>query len=418
MIENPLSSFYISFVTGSQFAWAFVLVHVFFLLSFFVFLAANTLFYLINIPSKKTATTLVKLKHVKSSMSMSGILSILRIPFAVIPYFVKVLLYLALRKRFKEAWNSNIFQYTRIMGDILNLGVSFLFWESLLPGRALPLLLPAALAECIRLVLEKGFIVFSILWQHLSLKSISRQLQKFGLKNDWLSYYSLTMDEKKNALQRTVRYWAETDPRFRYFSHFKIVSPSAHLRTGSVRGITHGEIFIHETWLNDPWLCLGICARRSAWIFDPRYLSRPFYYRSQANHFMTEFVLEHASLFPPFAFYQFGHEVKSARFGIFFKWMRVFGLELEEYVQKDGVYLFDPFITYIGHRLGIEERPKVIPIQDDIVAIYETKAKIEQGEKINPIMVAEEFSYPLLYVEEVLWQKVESAGKKIMDHSS
>jgi len=413
-----VSSFYISFATGSQFTWAFVLVHASFLLSFFIFFTANTVFYLINIPGKKTAMPPANRKHVKRFMHLAGILSILRIPFAVIPYFIKFLLYLMLRKRFKEAWNFNVFQSTRIMGDILNLGVSFLFWERLLPDWALILLLPAAFVECIRLVLEKGFIVFSILWQHLSLENVSRQLRSFGMKNDWVSYYSLTADEKMDILQRTACYWVEADSRFRYFSNFKLASPSAHLRTGSVRGIARGEIFIHRAWLNDPWLCLGLCARRSAWIFDPRYLPRPFYYRSQTNLLMTEFVFEHASLFPPFAFYQFGHEVKSARFGIFFKWMRALGLELEEYVQKDGVYLFDPFITYIGCILGIEEKQKVIPIQDDSVAIFETKTKIAQGQKIEPIMVAEEFSYPLLYVEEVLWQKIESAGEKIMDRSS
>jgi hypothetical protein len=322
---------------------------------------------------------------------------------------------LALRKKFKALWASDVCQSMRIVGDFLNPGISFLFWVRVLPDWSLTFLTFAALAEVVRLVLEKGFIIFSVAWQRSPLEDISKRLLRIGIKTEWTLYYARSRAEKLAALQHAISNAAQSEPRFRYFSRFKTMDRSGNLRSGRVRGIANGEVFIRATWSADPWLLLGLCARRSPWIFDPRYLPRPFYYRSRANRLMTELVLEYAALFPPFAFYQFGHEIKSARFGIFFKLARAFGLELEQYVQKDGVYLFDPLISKMGYLLGLEDKPNDIPIQDDPAAIFETAARINQGQKITPSMVAEEFSYPLLYVEEVLWQKIESACKKIVD---
>jgi hypothetical protein len=382
----------------------------FFLSALFILLAANALFYLIYVPREKTAKTLLRLS-VSYFSYLAGILSLLRLPFAALPYIAKLLCYLALRKKFKAAWNSSFFQSVRLAGDFLNLGLSFLFWSALLADR---LLVIFALAECIRLISEKGFIVFSALWQRLPLEKFERRIQRLVIKNDWLDYYALPPEEKIDILCRAVFSYVEVDQRFRYFSRFKILPAPMNLRAGSVRGIARGEIFIHAAWLNDPWLCLGMCARRSAWIFDPRRVPRPFYYRSAANRLMTEFALEYADLFPPFAVYQLGHEIKSARFGIFFKLARAFSFELESYVQKDGTYKFDPLLARIGFALGFESEVKDTPLYADATALFEI---INKDQAVTPAMVAEEYSYPLLYVEEVLWREVESAREKITDRS-
>jgi len=386
------------------------MIYVVFLILLIVFLSSNALFYLIYVPANtKNTRDLVKQKFINLIIWVADILSVLRLPFAVIPYLVKVIFYLALRKNFKVVWASNISQSIRIMGDFFNLGISFLFWYCLMPERLLTFLVFAALAEIIRLVLEKGFIIFSVFWQHLPLEDISKRLLILGMKSEWLLYYSRPLSEKTKFIQNTISYFAQDEPRFRYFSRFKILDSSDNLRMGHVREIANGNVFIHKIWVNDPWLSLGICTRRTPWIFDPRYLPRPFYYRSQANRLMTEFVLEYSAVFPPFSFYQFGHEIKSARFELFFKLARRFGVELEQYVQKDGSYFFDPLIINIGYVMGFENKKNDTTIQNDSVAIFETTNKIDQGQKATPAMVAEEYSYPLIYVEEVLWQKIESA---------
>src|SRR6185436_20003194 len=106
--------------------------------------------------------------------------------------------------------------------------------------------------------------------------------------------------------------------------------------------------------------------RRSPWIFDPRYLRRPFYYRTEANRLMTLFVFENAQLCPLFAIYQFDHEIKSARFDAFFRIIRWFGYNLEETVRSDGSYNFDPLAKAILKMKVYESR--ALWTDDEVVA--------------------------------------------------
>ena len=403
MIENPAFSFCLSFSTRSCAASSLLAV---FSLSLFVFLASQTLFYLIYVPREKLSSS----RRAASALFIAEILSVLRLPFALLPYAAKLFCYLALRKNFKPLWNSSAFQAARLAGDFLNLGISFWFWTALLP---IPLLAVPAFAESVRLISEKGFIVFSVIWQRLPLEKCAALIRRIGIESAWLEYYSLSNDDKLETLRRSALSQVELDRRFRYFSRFKIIPDSEYLRSGNVRGIARGEVFIHASWLNDPWLCLGMRARRSTWIFDPRYAPRPFYYRSLANRLMTGFALEHADLFPPFAVYQFGHEIKSARFGIFFKLTRAFGLELERYAQKNGAYQFDPLLAHIGFLLGFESRMENVPLYDDYAVTLEIGARDQLP---SAARIAEEYSYPLVYVEEVLLRKIESAREKIRDN--
>src|SRR5262245_30371060 len=91
-----------------------------------------------------------------------------------------------------------------------------------------------------------------------------------------------------------------------------------------------GEVFIHRNWTNDPWLLIGQGMRRAPWMFDPRYLRRPFYYRTESNRLATLFVLQHARYSPSYACYQFGHEIKAARYDFVYRCLRWIGLDIEE----------------------------------------------------------------------------------------
>ncbi len=86
------------------------------------------------------------------------------------------------------------------------------------------------------------------------------------------------------------------------------------------------------------------------------------------------------------------------------------GFELEHFVQRDGAYDFDPLLLKLGGILGINEIPKDRPIFNDADTIAELTRKIKLGGVVTPQSVAEEYSYPLLYVNQVLWNKIERAN--------
>jgi hypothetical protein len=101
-----------------------------------------------------------------------------------------------------------------------------------------------------------------------------------------------------------------------YVRAFRIVPDSHPLEAGDVRDVATGEVFIHRSWTNDPFLLMGLAVRRGAWVFDPRYLRRPFYYRTESNYLATLAVWHAAPVCPPMALYQFGHEIKAARYAV------------------------------------------------------------------------------------------------------
>ena len=101
--------------------------------------------------------------------SFAYILSLLRLPFAVFPYLVKLALFLCLKDSFSSFWNKYFIQAMRMVGDFANfLILVVLFSKSYQTFELLPVrivLVFAITAEAIRLATEKGTMIFSVMWQ-------------------------------------------------------------------------------------------------------------------------------------------------------------------------------------------------------------------------------------------------------------
>src|SRR5262249_34953912 len=115
------------------------------------------------------------------------------------------------------------------------------------------------------------------------------------------------------ALKQHAAREKDLSKRLEYIQPFRAIPQRYGLRSGMVRDVARGEVFIHSTWTNDPWLLVGMAIRRAPWMFDPRYLRRPFYYMTEANRLATLCVLEHARYSLLYAVFQFGHEIRVAR---------------------------------------------------------------------------------------------------------
>jgi len=174
------------------------------------------------------------------------------------------------------------------------------------------------------------------------------------------------------------------------------------LRAGNVRDVARGEVYVHAEWTSDLNLLYGLALRRSPWIFDPRFLQRPFYYRTEANRLMTAFVFENFRLCTLFAIYQFGHEVKSARYDAFYRIARWLGYELEEYVYADGAYNFDPFAKWLLKKDLKIDTKKPRPLWTDKEVLHD----LEGFPIPSAFEIAERYTYPLKYVQEVLLPKI------------
>jgi len=346
---------------------------------------------------------------------LAYILSLLRLPFALIPYLAKLLLFFLLRDSFLKFWNAYSVQVIRIFGDYVNFLVCVALFSKAYGFidiwliKAILILVIAA--EAIRLLTEKGTVVFSALWQLLPHRSIAKKfLGKFNsrLLKAYTSYYILSDQQRLNKVLRNLKAQArllkntQTIFKLRYVSSFKVVSDSRDLRSGKVRDVARGEIYIHASWTNNPDLLRGLALRRSLWIFDPRFLSRPFYYRTQANSLMTTFVFENYRLCPLYAIYQFGHEIKSARYDAFFRIAHWLGYELEETIRADGTYKFDPFAkTILKNRLESNlESSRALWTDDEVI-------KVLEGCPVpSALEIAERYTYPLIYVQEVLLPRI------------
>jgi hypothetical protein len=191
----------------------------------------------------------------------------------------------------------------------------------------------------------------------------------------------------------------EVAQKLAYFTGFRLVPDTLNLRAGRVRDVARGEIFIHLGWLNDPWLLKGLALRRTPWIFDPRWLRRPFYYRTEANPLVTCFVLRHWKYCPPYAWYQFGHQIKAARYKLFYELCRGLWRNLETPVLCDGAVEPEPLLHF-WFKLGRARRP------------LWSETEVRQAVTDMPVEVSSEeiavrFTLPLLYVKEVLRPRLE-----------
>jgi AraC-like DNA-binding protein len=150
--------------------------------------------------------------------------------------------------------------------------------------------------------------------------------------------------------------------------------------------------------------------RRAPWMFDPRYLRRPFYYMTEANRLATLHVLQHARYSLPFALFQFGHEIRVARLNFFYGILRRSGLDIEEKVLADGTFQFDQLIYWLDRRFQHDhdlKEHRYLHTDDEVIADLLKRENADAAITIQEI--AKRYTYPTKYIEEVLWDKIETA---------
>ena len=352
----------------------------------------------------------------------SYLLSLLRLPFAILPYVTKLLVFLLTRKGFHRFWRDTYsVQLLRIVGDLINLLSTAYVLHVVIPSSAslLSLLVAAStLAEAIRLITEKGQMLVSASWQMIPHQAVALYLQSMPFQQRivrrYAAYYCLTDAERLDYIIRWLRTRAICDPpfadRLSYTTGFRIVPNSHGLGAGKVRDVTAGEVFIHRRWTNDPWLLIGQAMRRGTWLFDPRYLQRPFHYRTQSNRLATLFVLTHPAYSPPYTWYQFGHEIKVARYHVYHVLLGRLGIKIEQFIQSDGTYLFDQLLIRLAASLGwIDGWELLEPMKSNEEVIREVIEHSRDQCLPSAQEIAEKYCYPVRYVEEVLLSQLNAA---------
>jgi hypothetical protein len=358
------------------------------------------------------------------------ILSLLRAPLGLLPYITKLFIFFVLKVPYDSPRSTYFREIINMLGDFFNLGVTFLFALTLVgPLNFHPtiilLFLPLG-AEMLRILAERLPILTSASWQLLPHRRMAQSILAhrdssfFWSRVAWsftryCRYYSLSDAQRLRTILQTLKCQAAWDTdlsnRLEYLRAFCIVPLGYGLRSGHVRDVALGEVFIHQSWTNDPWLLIGMAIRRAPWMFDPRYLRRPFYYMTEANRLATLLVLEHGCYSPPYAIFQFGHEIRVARLHFFYGVLRWLGLDIEEKVSADGTFQFDQFIFWVVRHLG-QEVPAKRCLCTDAEAIKDIQHRWNAGETLGTREIAVQYTYPLKYVEEVILPalRVQSTG--------
>jgi len=391
---------------------------------FLVQLISYTL--LIPDPSQKPLkTTSLDIFAGRIAYVAAYILSLLRAPLGLVPYLVKMFIFFVLRVRYGSAESTYFREVINMVGDFVNLSLTtwLIFWLAGSPKMWPPtfiLYIPSC-AELVRLIAERIPIIFSALWQLLPHRNIAKAIRwrrqshalwKVGMATRYCRYYSLSDAGRADyilcSLKHRAAYDREISKRLEYIHALRIVPLQYGLRGGSVRDVAKAEVFIHGIWTNDPWLLVGMAIRRTPWMFDPRYLRRPFYYMTEANRLATLFILEHARYSPPYAVFQFGHEIRVARLHLFYSFLRLMGSDVEERVSADGTFQFDQFIFYLARRLG-DHTPKQRYLYADDEVVEDILCRYHENDTITAEEIAACYTYPVKYVQEVLLGKIESA---------
>ena len=339
-------------------------------------------------------------------------LGLVRLPFMLGPALGKAAWFRLVGDRAAQWWHSTPVQMLRLAGELAHL-LLFPTLVLTIVGDPLPrwlavLLVLATGAEAVRLVTQKGQMVVSAAWQLLPHRRVARVLltKQRGVGprlatrfEDACHYYALDDDARLRLIVAALRARSSGDAvaarRLRHFSAFQIVPDQHPLRGGHVRDVATGTVFIHRHWTSDPWLLLGLALRRTPWIFDPRELPRPFTYRTQANRAMTAFVLHRARYSPPFALYQFGHEIKAASHDLLLQalgWCRILA---EPPVREDGTFSFDGRSSDGASQCGSG-------LWTDAATLHDLRARFAAGEVLTADTIAVRYTYPRHYVEEVL----------------
>jgi hypothetical protein len=348
-----------------------------------------------------------------TALAISTILSLLRLPFCVLPYAAKFTLFLLTKGQYNKRWrSSNMIQLMRLLGDFLNFYLTINIITLVAYDTLDMLVVLSALAESIRLITEKGQMLVSAAWQLIPHRKIAPYVGR--LNQRYTAYYCLSDEDRLAYIIKWLAARSAGDEdaaqRLRYVWKFQIVGADHGLGAGDVRNVANGAIYVHRSWTADPFLLIGQAMRRSPYLFDPRYLPRPFYYRTQANRLASTFVLTHAAYSPPYAWFQFGHEIKVARYEIIFRLVGLFGLRLEQPVRENGSYEFEPLLGYVAAKFGWQTEQPMRPLWSDAEVI----ADVMKGNfKLTPQQIAERYAYPLCYVEEVLVEKIAAVREGI-----
>ena len=359
----------------------------------------------------------------RGAYSVAYVLSLLRAPLGLLPYIVKLFIFFVLNIRYESAQSTYFREGINMAGDIVNLALTTVFALFLVgPPRWQPLAIVCYLpigAELVRLITERIPITFSAVWQLLPHRRWAQKLMthQHAMSQRYLArycrYYALDDTERAAFVLNILTQRAATNKdmanRLSYITAFRIIPLQHGLRSGNVRDVAQAEVFIHAIWTNDPWLLIGMALRRAPWMFDPRYLRRPFYYMSEANRLATLFVLEHARYSLPYAVFQFGHEIRVARLHLFYSLLRWLGLDVEYKVNADGTFQFDQCICWLQARRG--QRPDTPPqrplyTDNEVIADLLQNHTTTTGAMLDAKQIAARYTYPMKYVEEVLMPKI------------
>jgi hypothetical protein len=358
----------------------------------------------------------------RAAYIVAYILSLLRTPLGLLPYLVKLFIFFALRVDYETSHSTYLREVINMLGDFVNLGLTTLLVLFLAgPPKVQPptflLYLPLG-AELVRLIVERTLITFSALWQLLPHRRIAHAIPT-QQQLRWVAhcftrycrYYALSDSARTQYILHALKHRAKLDRdvsnRLEYIRAFRIIPQQHGLRGGRVRDVAQAEVFIHNSWTNDPWLLVGMALRRAPWMFDPRYLHRPPYYMTETNPTVTLFVLEHARYSPPYAAFQFGHEIRVARLHFFYGLLRRLGFNIEEKVLADGTFQFDQLIYWLNGRLRHDDAPSCKRyLYTDEETIADILSRYDVDAAITAEEVAAHYTYPLKYVEEVLLQKI------------
>lgn len=383
------------------------------------------LYYLFYVPSqtnRECSTLLRSTDHLGNAAYIAAYpLTILRLPYALIPYLLKTIIWFFIGPEREKYWSYPLPQFIRTVGDWVNLLITSALLAAITTrvDGVVILIVLCLLAEYIRLAAEKGQMLFSAGWQMLPHRRIAKSLARIEAPwrkkhfANYVRYYQLSNPERIDYIERVVAQYASTNQtaqeRLRYFHGFEVVSATHPLWSGKVRNVAQGTVYIHQHWSNDPWLLIGQALRRSSWLYDPRILPRPFYYWSQANVLMTLFVLQNARISPPYGIYQWGNQIKVARNELFHHILKCFNVSIEQHVRADGSYDFQPLeLSWVYKHLDSGRlNVRVLWSADEAVS----KILSEGVESLpNTMEIADRFTFPYEYVDEVLYSRIEAAS--------
>lgn len=354
------------------------------------------------------------------------VLSPLRLPLGLIPYLIKLVAFFIFGRSYKILEQKYSHQALHIAGDFANFAImTAIVFQLAGPPRVFSpaiLLYAPLVAELVRLLGERGQMIFSGIWMILPHRRIADALiwRHFPsafqrMFASYRAYYLLDAHARCTYVQSALMHRAAADTdlmsKLRYFHGFTLVSSKNRVRGGLVRSVHTGQVLINPLWTSDPWLLIGLAIRRSPWMFDPRILQRPFYYRTQSARLATRVVLLRARHCLPYIVYQFGHEIKDARYGQFYALLHHLHLHIEEHVLADGTYRQDHLFRWLERRFRHQTADNICrPLWEDSEVIRDVHYRAQRGEVMSPQEITSRYVYPSEYVEDVLLDLI--AGRK------